>query len=87
MSHGKSMMLTGSVEVTIAGKKMTFKSEEKYGLALSHGKVSGNSDKAQKSILGDLNLQYDKAWKKAKIPSASPDLTAADVSWDTYSAK
>lgn len=81
------MILTGSVEVSIAGRKTSFKAEEKYGVALTHGKVTGSSDKAAKSILNDLNFQYDKAWKKAKMPGNAPDLTADDVTWDVYSAK
>lgn len=87
MSHGKKMYLTGSASVKIGTTAKAFKAEESYGLALGHGKVTGSSDKAAKSIVDDINSQIEKAWKKAKLTGDAPEVTASDVEWDTYSAK
>ncbi len=87
MSHGKKMYLTGSVSVKIGEKLTGFKSDESYGLALGHGKVTGDSSKAATNILNDINAQIEKAWKKAKLSGDAPEVTSGDIEWDTYSAK
>jgi hypothetical protein len=81
------MYLTGTATVKIGTKNQAFKSEEAYGVALTHGKVTGSSEKAAKSILDDINFQIDKAWKKAKLGGDAPEVESGDIEWDTYSAK
>lgn len=87
MSHGKKMYLKGTATVDIGGRDKAFSSEESYGIALSHGKITGDPSKAQKNIVNDLNAQIQSAWKKAKLGGDAPEVDYDDIEWDTFSAK
>lgn len=90
MSHGKTVMLKGSTKKPVdmpGNKKKDFYAEAEVGIAFTHGKVTGDATKAQKEIVDDINLQIDKMWKKEKGTGESPEITATDLDFETFSKR
>lgn len=91
MSHGKSVMLSGStkkpIEFPNSKKKTYFKATAEVGIAYTHGKIAGDASKAETEIVNDINVQIDSAWKKDKAAGDSPEITKADLEFSTFSKK